>query len=216
MSGREIRDSSAQQLATLSYLKRAIDGSHFWQGIVAIKGDDLTRTFSESKSNTRRAKLYLCLSASYGVLLDRRSLQLLDFTRAIAMIAQESEAYCSKDPLPVSSSNLRREKSRRSIFSRNADEYTMLYIPQFAFAPDLVQAFKTLIETLKDIYSRLLSYLVQASNTLNHIGSAVLESFQRFDLRMKKVLQSMYKDLEELASTKVRTELDSLVQLLQF
>ena len=217
MSGRDIRDSSAQQLASLAYLKRTIDGSNFWQGIVAIDATDLSRTFDNNRTSSRRAKFYLALSASYGVLLDRRSLQLLDFTRAIAMIAQEAETYFSKDPLPVASNNSysRKDKARRSIFSRASDDYTLLHIPHFAFAPDLSQAFKTLLETLKDIYSRLLSYLVQASHTIHQVGSAVLESFQKFDLRMRKVLQVMYKELEEIANQKVRSELDSLVQLLQ-
>ena len=217
ITGRDIRDCSAQQMATISYLKRTLEGNAFWQGTISLSSQDIQMSFDSETSNLRKAKTYLVFCASLGIVLDKKSLQLLDYTRAIALITQEVDNYMSKDDLPVASISQynRKETKKKSMFARASEEYTLLHIPHFAFAPDYSQSVRTLLETLRDVYSRLLAYLVQPTTSTRDLGPAILESFHKFDTKTKKVLSSISRDLELVARDKVNRELEGLLYHLQ-
>lgn len=260
MSGRDIRDCSAQQMATISHLKKVIDGETFWHGSVCLTTQDLqqpnigddfinNKPVAISASSPRRARVYLVLSASLGTILDKRNMHLLDYTRAIALIGQEAEHYAQKDNPPIGTFAVvsRKEKSKRSMFFKAvsssatyastsssssfssslggsggttqiptlaADEYTILCVPHFAFVPDYVQSLRTLLDTLKDVYGRLLSFLVQTSVIAKDLGTPVLDSFQKFDARMRKLLATVYREIDVIARDKMTREMDSLLNLL--
>lgn len=215
MSGKDIKDSASERIAFLNNLRRILSGKIRWFNTVIVTQQDLHSAFLADPDLRRRAKVYFVLGLSLGDLLDKKSLQSIDFVRALALVTQELETFSAKDPLPPAPVTVfaRKEKTKKSLFSRTGEDFTLLNIPHFAFNPEYLQSLSTLLEIIYEIYAKIMAF-VTSPNSARDCGPAVLESYTKFNLRIKRLLSAVYRDVDVIARNKVKTELDIVMSSL--
>lgn len=215
MSGKDIKDSASERIAFLNNLRRALSGKIRWFNTVVVTQQDLRSAFLADPDLQRRAKVYFVLGLSLGDILDKRTLQCIDFVRALALVSQELDTFSLKDPLPQAQITAfsRKEKTKKSLFSRAGEDFTLLNLPHFAFNPEYLQSLSTLLEIIYEVYAKIMAF-VTSGNAARDSGPAVVESYTKFNLRMKKLLSAVYKDVDLIARNKVKSELDLLMSSL--
>lgn len=210
-----IKDSASERIASLNNLRRTLSGKIRWFDTVVVTQQDLRSAFLADVNMQRRAKVYFVLGLSLGDILDKRGLQCLDFMRALVLVSQELETFSLKEPLPQAPlmTFARKEKTKKSLFSRNGDDFALLNIPHFAFNPEYLQSLSTLLEVIYEVYAKITAH-VTSGGSVRDIGPAVIESYNKFNSRIKKLLSAVYKDVDIIARNKVKAELDSLMSSL--
>lgn len=213
MSAREIRDATSERLATIDFLQRALQCQTPLLNTVVIAREELSTTFSKSEGCIRRAKVFMTFGLSLGGVLDKKNLQFIDFVYAITLVSQEMETFSTKDTLPKAAvvAATRKEKTKRSLFSRSGEEFSLLTIPHFAFTPDYFHVLCTLLDVLHEVHLRIMSHLTSPTFANRGVGTSVHESYNKFTSRVKKVLASVYKDLETLAQAKINREMSRIM-----
>lgn len=218
MSAKEIREITSDCMALLKMIRSALDTSSLWLDTICFSRDDLAAASRTDPSYVKRSKVFTVLGLSLGDVLDKRNLPFIDFIRALALVTQELDSYSLRDTLPQAQISLitRKEKTKRSLFSRSGEEYTLLNIPHFAFTPDYLESLHTLLDILYEVHNKLLAHAT-TSNQSRDFGLAIQDPFIKFNHRVRKILIGVQRDLESLARTKIDVELDSvLAKLITF
>lgn len=206
----EIRGLARERITVLERLRSALEGRGFWLDTIRLMPEDFEHFTSEPY--IRRAKVFTVLGLSLGDLLDKHNLQFIDFVRALALLMQEIEAFALKEPLPVApvSSLSRKDKTKRSLFSKNGEESTLLTNINLAFKPDYLRCLHTMLDVLHEIHAKIITY-TDAQNPGKDYGPAVQEAYVKFNQKTKKILSAVQQEVEYVARLKIHTELDFLM-----
>lgn len=206
----EIRGLASERVLVLERLRAALDGQGFWLDTIRLLPEDFEHYASET--NVRRAKIFLVLGLSLGEVLEKHNLQFIDFVRALALLMQEVESFALREPLPSapSPSLSRKDKTRRSLFSKNGEEFTLLSNINLPFHPDYLRCLLSMLDVLHEIHARIIAY-TNAQSPSKDYGPAVQEAYIKFNQKIKKILSTVQQEVESVARSKIHNELDHLV-----
>lgn len=213
LSANEIKESTLDRIAIIDFLRVSLECDTPWMDTIVLTKLELMTTFAKKENFKRRAKVYNVLGLSLANILDKRHTNFTDFMYAITQVSQENDIFSTKEVLPRASttSQPRKEKTKKSIFSKTGEEFSVLQIPHFAFQPDYYQVLFTLLDTVHEVHMRIMSFFGNTSAMSKDISSNVLEAYQKFNARIKKHLAIVYKDIEELARSKINRELNRVM-----
>ncbi|CCG83970.1 protein of unknown function [Taphrina deformans PYCC 5710] len=213
MQIKDLRDPTNERLFNIEFLRKALDGNAPWLDTIVLSRQELVTTFAKGEPLKRRSRIYIVLGLSLARILEKKQLQLMDFVYAITLVTQELETFSNKEVLPKTTgpTSTKKEKTKKSLFSKIGDEFSLLHVPHFAFAPDYYQSLYTLLDILYEVHLKIMFYCDNPTSAVKDLSASVLDSFNKFSTRIRKLLNAVHQDIDTLARAKINRELNRVM-----
>ncbi|KAI7820617.1 hypothetical protein BC939DRAFT_504837 [Gamsiella multidivaricata] len=187
------------------YIGRVHQGKIAYYNTIMLTEADLRKYYTPDHFQ-KRAHQYFFLGTSIANVLDIPRLS--DYAKSLSMVLQEYEHYLSLE-----------SKSKKNFFRggkklsdgrsfEETEEYAHFEIRTVPFEMDYIIIFATLCDMISIAYKKFDT----------HKANAVIDSdvFHKIDVRLKKILNTATKELENLTREAIHEELKSLDPLASF
>ncbi|KAJ3414007.1 hypothetical protein HDV05_007214 [Chytridiales sp. JEL 0842] len=201
----ELGELVSRRITSLTYLRRLHDGSAHYMSTVLVSSDVLASLY-DTKPGRKRSWQWFYLGMSIGALLVIADP--LEFVKAlnVLMLEYENETE-AKQRLNRNLFNRKRSNSQEAVQANFLETgvYSYLQTPNLPFEVDYVHTFLALCDVLITAYAKFVD------NTEDLISNPLfMESIGKVDSKVKKIIQTSFKDLEVLSKTLYSAELSTL------
>ncbi|KAG0299217.1 hypothetical protein BGZ98_010249 [Dissophora globulifera] len=196
-----------KRIVSWKYLTRVFQGGMVLYNTAMVSAQDMRHIWADEISQRRSIQFFL-LGTSLATILEIPNS--VDYIRALSQVLQEYDNYIAA------------EARSKSIFFKPAPrkvgivadikafeetgEYSHLEVKDIPFNLDFVVTAATLSDMITLVYEKMLR-LLQHDEVWSLIS---IETFQKVDLRFKKMLTRAYKDIESVARDVMLEELKAV------
>ncbi|KAF9190575.1 hypothetical protein BGZ51_008426 [Haplosporangium sp. Z 767] len=194
-----------KRIATWSYLMRVFRGGMVLYNTAWISEHEMRLLWNEDKMQRRTIQLFF-LGTSIATILEIPNT--IDCLKALNSVMQEYEYFVAAEARSKSiffKAGRKATADGRSF--EETGEYTYLEVRSIPFNLDYIITAATLCDMISQAYERLLS-MNQSKNPLWNASS--VECLQKIDARFKKILTTVFKELETVARDVMVEELNLL------
>ncbi|KAJ3114803.1 hypothetical protein HK098_007165 [Nowakowskiella sp. JEL0407] len=192
---------SNKRIALLHYLKSCHEGNAFFLNGVAISLEDLAQNYENDKMKKRTLSLFsLGLSIGNILLISNPN----DFVKAYTQLMFEYETR--RDSKSGAGEKMKQIFSRRPSkdSTQSISAGTTYYeISQISIELDYLQTVTALIDVMVASYEKFAED-AQSLDSGNSSSQQYVDHVIRVDIRLKKIILSMLKEIEEIAKAKLK------------
>lgn len=213
----EISEVTERRFKLIRYIIQIHDKDVHWLNTILLKKNQIDAYFN-AKPNHRKVQFYHILGHALSSLIPPSTPQTFeDYLKNYLTILNGWETVVTKDLgtwTPRMKAFFTSKGSRKNSFSIEKFQFDdedginrSLTLPHLPFEPSYTQTVLALCDLLHETYTIITDFIS------NMEYNRYIEIFCRVDHKIKKILETMAKDIEIYAREMIKKEFDSLLQL---
>ncbi|KAG5520043.1 hypothetical protein PMAC_001119 [Pneumocystis sp. 'macacae'] len=209
---REITEITARRFRLIQHITQMHDGDVYWLNTVFLEKSEIDEYFNKKTFQHNRIYTYHVLGHALSSLVPPPTPDVLDeYLKNYLSILNNWEAAITRDigtwtPRMKAFFSARGfRKSSLGIEGWAFEEGKPLVLPHLPFTPSYTQTILALCDLLRETYTVMTNF-ISSSEGYNRF----IETFYKVDHKVKKILETIAKEMEVYARKAIRKELDHL------